>query len=99
MYMMKKRDKGLQRWSVAEARANLPKVFASAAREPQAVYRRNRRVAVVVSPRTFDSLEAERAAQKTRSLADAFAELRDLGGSIPEPRRRNRPNPFARSRR
>jgi PHD/YefM family antitoxin component YafN of YafNO toxin-antitoxin module len=87
------------RWSVAEARAELPRVFAAAAHEPQAVYRHDTPVAVVVSPRTFATLEAERLARENETVGDAFAALRALNGErIVAPTRRNRANSFARTR-
>jgi PHD/YefM family antitoxin component YafN of YafNO toxin-antitoxin module len=82
--------KRARRWSVAEARANLPDVFAAAAHEPQAIFRHNEPAAVVVAPRTFLALEARRAELERETLADAFAALRRLaGGSLLLPRRRN----------
>ena len=54
-------------------------------------------VAVVVSPRTFAVLEAERLERQGETIGDAFAELRALDvGRIAVPRRRNRANPFTR---
>jgi PHD/YefM family antitoxin component YafN of YafNO toxin-antitoxin module len=80
--------KRARRWSVAEARANLPEVFAAAAHEPQAIFRHNEPAAVVVAPRTFLAYQALRAERET--LADAFAALRRLAaGPLALPRRRN----------
>ncbi|MDB4980531.1 MAG: Antitoxin [Myxococcales bacterium] len=94
----KPRQKKTQRWSVAEARAKLPRVFAAAAHEPQAVYRHDTPVAIVVSPRAFAALEGERLDRQRETLADAFAALRALdAGRIVAPPRRNRPNSFARA--
>jgi PHD/YefM family antitoxin component YafN of YafNO toxin-antitoxin module len=82
--------KRTRRWSVAEARANLPEVFAAAAHEPQAIFRHNEPAAVVVAPRTFLALEARRAERERETLADAFAALRRLAaGPLALPRRRN----------
>jgi PHD/YefM family antitoxin component YafN of YafNO toxin-antitoxin module len=94
MYMMTTRPRR-KRWSVAEARARLPKVFESAAREPQAVYKRSEPVAIVLSPRAFEALETDRAAREAETLADAFADLRRLGARIRPPKRRDRANVFA----
>jgi hypothetical protein len=94
MYIMPRKAKSPQRWSVAEARARLPAVFAAAVREPQEVYRRDKAVAVVVSPRAFGELEAGRVERATGTIADAFAELRNLRGRLPVPRRRSRSNSF-----
>ena len=82
--------KRVRRWSVAEARANLPDVFAAAVHEPQAIFRHNEPAAVVVAPRDFVALEASRAARQRETLADAFAGLRRLAaGAVALPRRRN----------
>ena len=94
-----RRPPRVRRWSVAAARANLPDVFAAAAREPQAVYRHDEPVGIVVSPREFAALDAERRARDGQTLADAFATLRQLeAGPLPAPPRRDRPNTFARRR-
>ena len=81
--------KRVRRWSVAEARARLPEVFAAAAHLPQAIFRHDEPAAVVVAPRTFLALEASRAARDGETLADAFAALRRLAGPLALPRRRN----------
>jgi prevent-host-death family protein len=88
--MTSPQNKRVRRWSVAEARANLPEVFAAAAHEPQAIFRHNEPAAVVVAPRTFVALEARRAQLERATLADAFAALRRLAaGPLALPRRRN----------
>jgi hypothetical protein len=80
----------VRRWSVAEARAKLPEVFAAAANEPQAIFRHHEPAAIVVAPRTFVALEASRAARERETLAEAFAALRRLAaGPLALPRRRN----------
>jgi PHD/YefM family antitoxin component YafN of YafNO toxin-antitoxin module len=82
--------KRARRWSVAQARANLPEVFAAAVHEPQAIFRHNEPAAIVVAPRDFLALEAGRGERERRTLAGAFAELRRLaGGPLALPRRRN----------
>jgi PHD/YefM family antitoxin component YafN of YafNO toxin-antitoxin module len=93
--MTVRRPTRTRRWSVADARANLPDVFAAAAREPQAVYRHDEPVGVVVSPRDFALLDAERRARDGQTLADAFAALRQLeAGPLAVPPRRDRANAF-----
>jgi PHD/YefM family antitoxin component YafN of YafNO toxin-antitoxin module len=83
-------ERRTRRWSVAEARAKLPEVFAAAAREPQTIFRHTEPAAVVVAPRTFLALEARRAERERETLADAFAGLRRLAaGPLALPRRRN----------
>jgi hypothetical protein len=100
MYIMTpRRPPRVRRWSVATARARLPEVFAAAAREPQAVYRHDEPVGVIVSPREFVALDADRRERESRTLADAFAALRRLGADrLLVPKRRDRRNPFARDR-
>jgi hypothetical protein len=81
-----------RRWSVAEARANLPAVFAAASREPQAIFRHGEPAAIVVAPRAFVALEAWRAERERETVADAFAALRRLAqGPLALPRRRRSP--------
>jgi hypothetical protein len=82
-------------WTISTARQYLPALVASAAKEPQAIYRRNRLVAAVLSPEALDELNAAR----KNSVGSAFARLRAICreenyqlGSAP---RRDRPNPFA----
>jgi prevent-host-death family protein len=79
-----------RRWSVAEARANLPEVFAAAAHEPQSIFRHNEPAAVVVAPREYVALAARRADVDRETIGDAFAALRRLAaGPLALPRRRN----------
>ena len=88
--MMSPPGKRVRRWSVAEARANLPDVFAAAVHEPQAIFRHNEPAAIVVAPREFLALEARRAERQKETVADAFATLRRLAaGPLALPRRRN----------
>jgi PHD/YefM family antitoxin component YafN of YafNO toxin-antitoxin module len=82
-------------WTISSARQHLPALVASAAREPQAIYRRNRLVAAVLSPEALEELVA---ARKT-SVGSAFARLRQICREedyqfVPASRR-DRPNPFA----
>ena len=90
MYIMSSLlTKRIRRWSVAEARANLPEVFAAAATEPQAIFRHHEPAAIVIAPRDFVALDVGRAARERRTIADAFAALRALAGPVALPRRRN----------
>ena len=76
MYMMAPRRK--RRWTIASARQHLPKLIALAAREPQAVYRRDKLVAGVVSAELEQKLEAAALARGEPSLADDLKELNRL---------------------
>ena len=82
-------------WTISSARQNLPALVAACAREPQAIYRRRRLVAAVLSPEALDELEA---ARKT-TLGSAFARLRQIcqedGHELHPAPRTDRPNPFA----
>jgi PHD/YefM family antitoxin component YafN of YafNO toxin-antitoxin module len=79
---------------VGEARAHLPELFRAAAHRPQRVFRRQDPAAVVVSPAEFEELAALRAESDQETLADAFVELRSLGGSLEVAQRRDRKNGF-----
>jgi prevent-host-death family protein len=85
-------------WSVAEAKQKLSEVLRSAAREPQVIENRSRRVAVVVAPEAFEEFEAWRDRRNARSVGDAFSELRqvaaDSGYRLALPRRRDRRSGF-----
>ena len=91
MYMI-----AMKKWTIATARQHLPALIASAAREPQRVYRRTKLVAAVVSPETAATL----AAQAAPSLADELAELQRIcveeDYQLPVSTRRDRPNPLSR---
>jgi hypothetical protein len=63
-----------RRWTIATARQHLPALIASAAREPQRVYRRAELVATVVSPETAAAI----AADSGPSLADELADLQRI---------------------
>jgi len=82
-------------WTISTARQHLPELVASAAKEPQAIYRRNRLVAAVLSP---EALEELKAARKT-SVGSAFARLRQIcdeeSYELVPALRHDRPNPFA----
>lgn len=87
------------RWKVAQAKQNLSKLIRAAAEEPQVIYKRDHRVAVVIGAETFEEFESwQRQREEQRSLADRFAELRQLcieeDFELPMPSRQDRPNPF-----
>jgi hypothetical protein len=94
MYILVQDVHIVAKWTIADARRRFSAVLTSAAREPQLIYRRDHLVATVVAPDRVD---------QARTIADAFAELRaicvDEGYTLARPRRRDRPNPFARGRR
>ena len=83
-----------KRWTVGEARARLPELFTAAADQPQRVFRRREPAAVIVSPGDFEELSALRTESEQETLADAFAELRNLDAGVEVPERRDRKNGF-----
>ena len=91
MYMMRATRK--RRWTIASARAGLTKLVASAAREPQPVYRRDKLVAAVVGPDLAKAITQSGRGERP-TLAEAFAELRELCAAedytLVAPRRRDR---------
>ena len=86
------------RWSIVNARQQFADLVRAAAEEPQPVYNRERMVAVVVDPASFEEFQAWQR-QRGGSIADSFAELHaifaEVGWDLELPERRTRPNPLA----
>jgi hypothetical protein len=80
------------RWTIASARQNLPALVSLAAREPQAIYRRDKLVARLVAAQ--DAADAA----PGPSLATALAEIQRICAeenySLDVGRRKPRPNPL-----
>jgi hypothetical protein len=76
---------------VASARQNLPGLIRSAAREPQAIYRRGKLVAKVVDPATVERTQP-------RTLREMLVELQQICAEenyeFPEIVRDKRPRPL-----
>jgi prevent-host-death family protein len=91
------------KWNVAEAKQRLSELLRNAAKEPQTIVSRSRPVAVVVDPEAFERFKTWQNAQRARTLAEAFDELRSLAASedyvLSLPERRDRRNAFAGARR
>ena len=85
--------------NVAEAKQKFSELLRAAGGEPQTIYNRGRRVAVVVDAAAYGEFEAWRSERGQRSLADLFEQLRDLSGkeryTLRVPVRRDRVNRFA----
>ncbi len=62
------------KWTVASARQNLSSVIASAAREPQRIYRRNKLVAGLVAPSALPKEPGPTLAEQFRELQQICAE-------------------------
>ncbi len=86
-------------WTIASARRHFSELVDAAATEAQPVYRRDDLVAYVVDPTTFAEFERWRHERTPRTVAEAFAELRQIcmeeEFEFPETERWDRPNPFA----
>ena len=87
------------RWNVAQAKQSLSEVLRQANSEPQAIYNRERLVAAVVGGSLLEEFLRWRADHGTRTVGDAFADLRALCAEedyeLPMVERSTRPNPFA----
>ena len=83
-----------KRWTVASARQHLTKLLSDAAREPQAVYRRDKLVATVVNPEIGREVLEARAAGKS-TMAAELEKLRQVfeeeNYELEVPARTNRP--------
>jgi len=82
-------------WTIATARQHLPEVVGLAAREPQHVYRRDKLVATVVSPRLADLIESLRRPSLAMKLAELQRLCAEENYELDAPRRQDRSNPFA----
>lgn len=85
-------------WSIAQAKQSFSEVVRLSVQEPQQIYNRNQWVAAVVGAEDMAAFEAWRRQSARRSLADEFAELRQLmredDDVLPAPPRIDRPNAF-----
>lgn len=86
-------------WSIAEAKQKFSAMLRAAATEPQQILNRGHVVAAVIDATTFEAFQAWRRQQETISLAEAFAELRELCAeehyTLTTPTRQDRKNTFA----
>ncbi len=89
-------------WNIAQAKQSFSDVVKKATEEPQVIFNRDRAVAVVISSEEFAAFEQWRNAQaKPRTLADEFAEMRQLmlaegyEDGLELPLRKDRDNAFA----
>jgi hypothetical protein len=81
-------------WTIATARQHLPEMVGRAAREPQLVYRRDKLVAVVVSPDLADEVVNLRRPSLAMKLAELQRLCAEEGYALSAPPRRDRANPF-----
>lgn len=87
------------RWKIAEAKQRFSEVIRAAREEPQVILNRDRVVAALIDPLTFQAYEAWCAREQRSTLADAFTTLRSIcaeeGYALEPGARRDRPNIFA----
>lgn len=65
-------------WKLDEAQEKLLEVIDAITSEPQLIFKQDKLVAAIVEPKLFQDFMAWYQQQKASSLADAFAELRQL---------------------
>lgn len=86
-------------WSVAEAKQKFSEVLRASIDEPQEILNRGRLVAAVVDAQAFQQFQDWQKQQQAASLADTFAELRQICQDeqyrLVVPSRQNRKNRFA----
>lgn len=63
-------------WNIANAKQQFSEVVRLSAEAPQAIYNRDKPVAVLISAADFEELKCLRAKRDAPSLAEQFAQLR-----------------------
>jgi prevent-host-death family protein len=86
-------------WNIASAKQQFSEVVRLAVREPQAIYNRDKPVAVLISADQFADYQRLLAAQQKPALTEQFAQIRAIltaegSDGIEIPSRIDRPNPF-----
>ena len=86
-------------WNIANAKQQFSEVVRLTAQEPQAIYNRDKPVAVVISATDFEAFKQWQIERKQPSLTELFDEIRAVLAAegedgIEVPPRVNRPSPF-----
>ena len=86
-------------WNIASAKQQFSEVVRLAAEEPQAIYNREKPVAVIISVEEFEEFKQWRIQRERPTIVEQFAEIRALLAAegfdgIEVPPRANRPSPF-----
>ena len=63
-------------WNIANAKQQFSEVVRLTAEEPQAIYNRDKPVAVMVSAEEFEEFKRWRDAQRTPTMSELFADIR-----------------------
>lgn len=61
-----------EKWTVARARGRFADLLSAVLQEPQAIFNRNKKVAVMVDAETFDEFQAWRESRRNSTLWDDF---------------------------
>lgn len=65
-------------WNIATAKQQFSEVVRLAAEEPQAIYNRDKPVAVLISAQDYEDFKQWQAQRKQPSLSELFAEIRAI---------------------
>ncbi len=65
-------------WNIGNAKQQFSEVVRLAVNEPQAIYKRDKPVAVVISAEEFEAYREWKVKQKRPTLAQQFAEIRAI---------------------
>ena len=65
-------------WNIASAKQQFSEVVRLTAEEPQAIYNRDKPVAVLISAQEYEEFKAWQAQKKRPTLAEQFDEIRAL---------------------
>lgn len=85
-------------WKIEQAQHKFPELISATRIEPQLIYNQDQLVAAVIEAKTFQEFLAWQQQHRQHSLADAFAQLRQLCAeenyTMEIPIRADRLNPF-----
>lgn len=85
-------------WTIEEAQQKLNELINAASLEPQMIYNQEQPVAAIVEAELFQEFLNWRNLQQKPSMADAFAQLRQICSeenyTLEIPERQDRSNPF-----
>lgn len=91
-------DPSMSNWKLEQAQDKLSELIDAAVDEPQRIYKQDKLIAVVVEGQLFQEFLAWRKQHHQSSLADAFAQLRQICAeenyTLDVPPRQDRFNPF-----
>ena len=85
-------------WTIEEAQQKLNELIDAASLEPQMIYNQEQPIAAIVEAQLFQEFLNWRNLQTKSSIADAFAQLREICSeenyTLEIPERQDRSNPF-----